>query len=486
MMDRSNGEVFILGAGFSRAISEHLPLTDELGNLVLERDPDHLGRSAAKLHFSNGTFESWLSRRGEPQPYLSAAENLGSQAVFARGTNLIAEVLDERVANALEMPMPTWLGELISLWHLRKSNVLTFNYDPLIECAFQTMNFFDWRAQSHFQWGSLINYSPAGKAGSSYGEVGGKTAPHSTFRLWKLHGSLNWHWVPGDETGATVLRGRLPGGFGEPNPVSSDELNWSAPGRERFIVPPAALKSGYYGNPVTRAIWRQSYQALSQARSITLMGYSIPPTDLSTSGMLAEALVRATETKVRVVDFNPGTSADSSSILCRVRALRGSTDKVESIGAGTSAIPEYVSRLLEEAASEVIQGILELRHEDDPALFVDWGEYGAYSKEVGRSAAVIRVQGPDASGVVTLDTEQLARWPVTHRARRPAHEVSVPEPVPLSLSALEPYLRTARSIRLRVPGVERLVAVIDTAEVWANGGHGNGHWVQLVPAGFNA
>ncbi|BCW67340.1 hypothetical protein NicSoilB4_21030 [Arthrobacter sp. NicSoilB4] len=158
-------------------------------------------------------------------------------------------------------------------------------------------------------------------------------------------------------------------------------------------------------------------------------------------------------------------------------------DDVESIGAGASAIPDYVSRLLGEAAGEAIQGILELHCEDDLALFVDWGEYGVYPEEVGRSAAVIGVHGPDADGVVILDTEHLARWPVTHRARRPMHEVSVPEPVPLSVSAIHPYLRDAQRIRLRVPGIERLVTVIDTAEVRANGGHGNGHWVQLVPAG---
>ena len=30
------GDAFILGAGFSRAISEAMPLTDELGNLCLQ------------------------------------------------------------------------------------------------------------------------------------------------------------------------------------------------------------------------------------------------------------------------------------------------------------------------------------------------------------------------------------------------------------------------------------------------------------------
>lgn len=483
MMDRSNGEVFILGAGFSRAISEHLPLTDELGNLVLERDPDHLGRSAAKLHFANGSFESWLSRRGESQPYLSAAENLASQAGFARGTNLIADVLDERVAKALQAPMPTWLGELISIWHLRNSNVLTFNYDPLIECAFETMAFVDWRAQTRFQWGSLINYSPEGKAGSSYNEVGGNVAPHPSFRLWKLHGSLNWHWVPGDETGATVRRGRLPGEFGQPDPVTGGELNWSAPGRERFIVPPAALKSGYYGNPVTRAIWRRSYEALSKAKRITMMGYSIPLTDLSTSGMLAEALATATDARVHVVDFNPGTSTDPTSIMGRIGALRGSSTGVESVGEGSTAIQAYVTRLVEEAAREAVKGIVDIRIANDPTIFVDWGEAGGHSNEAGRSAAVVAVHGPDADGVLVLDTENLSSWPGTHRARRLADEVSAVSPSPLTLSTLRPLLPRVNLVRLRVPGIERLVTVIDATERRADGGHGNGHWLQLVPSG---
>ncbi len=181
MHSQNKGEVFILGAGFSRAISLHLPLTDELGNLVLERDPESLGRTDARSHFENGTFETWLSRRAEPQPYLTAAQTLANQAIFARGTNLVAEVLDKRVSQAVSTVMPTWLGELVSLWHLRESNILTFNYDTLVECAFETMAFWDWRTRKRFSWASLINYSPDGRAGGSVGEVGGVTPPHPPF-----------------------------------------------------------------------------------------------------------------------------------------------------------------------------------------------------------------------------------------------------------------------------------------------------------------
>lgn len=161
---------------------------------------------------------------------------------------MIAEILDERVAAVLSQPLPVWLGELISIWHLRQSHVVTFNYDPLVECAFETLRLYDWRQNTRFQWGSLINYSPEGKAGASYGEMGNSAAPHPSFRLWKLHGSLNWWWTPGDSTGATVRRVRLPGTFGAAKPLEPDEARWSVPGRERFIVPPAALKSAYVDN----------------------------------------------------------------------------------------------------------------------------------------------------------------------------------------------------------------------------------------------
>jgi len=52
--------MFILGAGFSRAISDAMPLTDELGNEVRRRLPDV---ATKRPHdFKNGYFEAWLSR----------------------------------------------------------------------------------------------------------------------------------------------------------------------------------------------------------------------------------------------------------------------------------------------------------------------------------------------------------------------------------------------------------------------------------------
>ncbi len=81
-------ETFVLGAGFSHALSEEMPLTDELGNSILER----LGRTL-DAPFAGGSFETWLSRLAEHQPDLSFAENMENQARFARISELLAQLL---------------------------------------------------------------------------------------------------------------------------------------------------------------------------------------------------------------------------------------------------------------------------------------------------------------------------------------------------------------------------------------------------------
>jgi len=68
-------------------------------------------------------------------------------------------------------------------------------------------------------------------------------------------------------------------------------------------VPPSALKSPYYANPVTRETWARGFDALAAAEIVTLVGYSLPLTDLTTVGMLSEAMETGLVQEVRVVDY---------------------------------------------------------------------------------------------------------------------------------------------------------------------------------------
>jgi len=70
--------------------------------------------------------------------YLSVRENLENQALFERFSEAIATVLGENVAAALASGCPAWLNEFIRVAHQRRATLVTFNYDPLIECAVAT------------------------------------------------------------------------------------------------------------------------------------------------------------------------------------------------------------------------------------------------------------------------------------------------------------------------------------------------------------
>jgi len=87
--------VFVFGAGFSRAISDQLPLTDRLGDLVVERIADY-DPDAPRGGFKGGYFEAWLSRLADDQPDLDPADNLLNRSMFARVTGAIYDIVTER------------------------------------------------------------------------------------------------------------------------------------------------------------------------------------------------------------------------------------------------------------------------------------------------------------------------------------------------------------------------------------------------------
>src|SRR5215211_8659648 len=107
--------VFILGAGFSRAISEAMPLTDELGNLVRERINEVMVRSPGG--FRGGYFEAWLSRLAEPQPDLADHVNASNYGLFLRITEEVHAIIQQRELQVLEDRPPWWLQRLVGLFH---------------------------------------------------------------------------------------------------------------------------------------------------------------------------------------------------------------------------------------------------------------------------------------------------------------------------------------------------------------------------------
>jgi hypothetical protein len=364
VLDQAPQEVVFLGAGFSRAVSDQFPLTDELGELAVARaETDGHGPIPHPV-FRDGNFEMWLSRLVEEQPYLDAASNLENQSRFRRLSQAIRSVLVDRQDAVLGAGPKDWLYDLLSVLHARHATVVTLNYDNLVECAAESHYLNDWGAQQRVSTEDVLYDIPP----SAERPVGmRKYLLASTFRLLKLHGSLSWYWSPDDTTGMTLQRWKAPGTFGAPVPDNEDQRRRALPGREPFIVPPSAAKSAFYANLVTRELWSQAFSALRHAKRIVLIGYSLPIGDLTVGGMIGDAAANR-DVSFEIINPNPDPVCERLTILGVDR------NQITRIQDGYDCVEHFTRRYLDEQARELVDrlrawpGSLSTRN-----LEVSWG-----------------------------------------------------------------------------------------------------------------
>lgn len=336
-------EVFILGAGFSIAASSALsdnnrfPDTAGLGQRVVETLPPKVRKELAASGWpgqgADGMrFEAWLARLAEDQPYLSTEENLRRQALYTEVVRAMRPVLVECEERA-EEDLPDWLLVLVSIWHVRQAQVLTFNYDTLVERCLDHLALSDKDEERTIGAGDVVDGIPPA-ADNSWHPKGAGTA---TFRLLKMHGSTSWFWVPRDLTGTTVLRLDPKAGAGEDDPDVHAERSRLLLGRDPFIVPPVTTKAALYANPVTKEVWTRARRALRKARRVVLIGYSFSPVDTTAAGLLADALAGRNDVSLEVVDLNADAVADElerAGFEVPAMARHGGDDAVERFVSG--------------------------------------------------------------------------------------------------------------------------------------------------------
>ena len=191
--------VYVLGSGFSRAISAEMPTLAELSDVVRQRLQAAGSRAlpgAATPLASN--FEQWLSYLVETPPWLSPGERYRNLAAFFDVSLAVHDVLEERQRAAVQSPCPSWLAKLVRYWHATEETVITLNYDVLVELAWLV------NAASHSSWYALypvpITLISSRGGGISLGDPSG-----NHFNLLKLHGSLNWRYSgPDSPPGDTI------------------------------------------------------------------------------------------------------------------------------------------------------------------------------------------------------------------------------------------------------------------------------------------
>lgn len=369
MVNPSAVEAVLLGAGFSCAINGYMPVADQLGSraysVALDRSPGLVSAAAAVFN-SEYPFEMWLSLLAQDLPYLSEAQNCDNAAAFAKIRDAIADALHDAQDEALRCEAPEWLYTLLGILHHLRAQVVTFNYDTLVEAGVDSvyLGTSGWASQvdERRPWaGGALAYSRITSWDVLRGQPpippafdGSRSESADTFRLLKLHGSLDWWQVPSDSSGATLSRSHVLPTFGDAARLSDADRRRYLPARERFIVPPLAVKSSYYSNPMGRQLWQDAYDALRQAQRIALVGYSLPITDIVSSGLLARAMAHRDDLTVDVV--NP----DADEVGKRITALGGPDEKSGRLVL-TDSVSTFVGRLAIRAQERVVEALLALR-----------------------------------------------------------------------------------------------------------------------------
>lgn len=276
-------EVWLLGAGFSHAVSTHMPMLQELGELVADR----IGKDARFNEPANpystlgpSRLEEWLSYLSADAPWLTEADRLQNRALFLRLSGIVAELVSERERVARDELMPPWLRSLIQHWDATGATVISLNYDNLVEAAYmQTMAK---EAVGEYRHPSQLFKSGLTPIGARRGAV--VTADQvATFELLKLHGSRSWYYSGSEHfLGETIYDDTRCEGWSEDRPRDD---SWLVSDKVPLLAPPTATKSAFFNNETLRGQWRRAWAALRRSQRVWVAGYSFPQTDLLVSAL---------------------------------------------------------------------------------------------------------------------------------------------------------------------------------------------------------
>ncbi|OBI49262.1 hypothetical protein A5707_17250 [Mycobacterium kyorinense] len=328
--------VYLLGAGFSKAVSGEMPSMPELSAGVKSiisaaGGPDIPGVSTPIAN----DFEQWLSYLVEAPPWLTEAEQSRNKASFWEVSRAVHEVLWVAEMRALTgSDCPPWLQQLVKYWHDESAKVISFNYDMLVELA--------WLVYASGGTARNLYPAPVTPISTRRAAVLGGRRPSEGLELMKLHGSLSWRYSgPESPPGDTIYDVDIAGGSWDATGIlpRNDDAEYLSVDREPMIVPPAAVKSPYYNNRTLQALWRSAAEALADAEELVIMGFSLPQSDQLVRAMLCTNLPDSAG--IVPVDYE-------NDVLSRVRDTFGLNDSDPRVvdvftGLGADAIPRWVS-----------------------------------------------------------------------------------------------------------------------------------------------
>ena len=283
------GPVFVVGAGFSRAVSSCMPLVAGLDDRLRA---DISTFATASEGWPRSDFESLLTHLNEPEPWLTLPEALRNRALFLELADALHWIIREYQVSALDEPEPEWLKTLVQSWCDSNTTVISLNYDGLIEKAY-TAHLGLTDAIDGF-YGHMDLYPvPIVKITARTATLWGSEPNSVRFSLIKLHGSQNWyysgtHLSQDQYYGESIYDIGIMPGWKSSIQNRCLTLGPVAQDKEPLILPPTLSKSGQFANETLQSQWRMARRALEAASQVFVLGYSLPVGDHSMRALLRE------------------------------------------------------------------------------------------------------------------------------------------------------------------------------------------------------
>ena len=318
-------DVFLLGAGFSRAVSAQMPDLQEMSEVLRDRVkcPPRAGSLTKNV-------EQLMTYLSQPHPWLAEPDNLENRAAFLRLTREIGSLLEDRTRKAVTESCPEFLQALVNYWHETQAVVITFNYDTLIERAIQHI---EPEPGDHL---APENIYPTPMEDPRRGSAIVGPTSRTSFKLHKLHGSVNWYYSGASTYFGETIYSVPVAKWGDLDNRIERQAQEAASDKVPLIIPPTTEKVGYFQHETIRLIWSKAGEALSSANHLYCVGYSLPETDLSIRFLLKSLLPE--KTKLSIVDI-------CKNLPGHYRRLLGDTFEIHDKYVVNDAIPRFVTEL---------------------------------------------------------------------------------------------------------------------------------------------
>ncbi len=318
-------EIFILGAGFSRAIADDsMPLLHELtkeisegitsgadndikniwdqyivqpniGNIqsIDEQDPDK----------NRSNFEDIMTFLSSDFAYEDYKDQHLKAILYRYITDLIVKIFERKNQEKSILQAP-WLHNFAKYLHNERAEIFTFNYDTVLENLIARENKLDLEEceiiysiknidNLSFREKTLLatdfRYEASTNTLIMHDPSTRKSKQNWHIKLYKLHGSINWLYDPDFQNGVRI--------------VSSHTLPEYRQGLQCLIVPPTMLKNFELKTKLLNFQWHVFKEKLAQAKKLYIIGYSIPKTDIATRYIIQTQL--NPECEVFIISQNP-------------------------------------------------------------------------------------------------------------------------------------------------------------------------------------